>query len=222
MKQGMLEYFTAYRVMDEKIVARTKMIFLYVLIWGITIIGYNIVIGKEEFTQSYIKDLVMICALFIPFLFTYVDIVIHPVVLDKQRYLAPMTRKERKNLIYNTYYFRIGFDMLIHVLGVLVLVPIVDVKPLSVVLILLNDFILCNRVSAKRKMLMQESCLVIFALLINIFQLVVFSDVEYHLALQIGSVVVFVLLILPLAFNVRKLVKEELESAIEFEGGIEG
>lgn len=220
MKTIIREYFTAFRLHNwGRLWKFNYQTIIFVICWML----YWIVTGLF----SEVKDAVMFAAVLIPIVYGYFDALIHPIRLDKQLYLCPMNKEERRILIRNTYRFRITFCMLLALLGTMILIVVSNFKPVSLAIILINDFLLFSEIVPRSNQVngdwrqmaetVQQVFLITIAFLMNIIQLVTLSDTEPHTLLTIVTILVVLLIEIPIAVNYRKYVVEELEKAASYE-----
>ncbi len=181
---------------------------------------------------------IIVLAIFVPMFLSFFSGLLRPIRPGKMMYLCPMDRKERRSYIYGDYYFRISLHMLFAVLGIGVIVLFFRCDMLSVLEILLNDFMITIYIMPEQKAINQwkiskEEQMKIFpqemAIILNSIQAVfvvkeqgaVFSSNGdgHHLIGKGIILLVFFLIELPLYLKYRKYVKKELEDAVFFEGG---
>lgn len=178
------------------------------------------------FSERTVRDTVVILALYLPMLFTQLDVYIHPVKFDKLKYLCPMSVEERKNLINNEYSFRIAIDMILSLVGVCVIAIVGSPKPISLFIIVFNNLILASRaiareVSEDSKIAAKKSGIryvtEVFAWIISVIQLPLLTSNEPKVAAQITFLIIEIVVELPLFVFLYKQVKEELRLAVNFE-----
>lgn len=184
---------------------------------------------------------IIVLAIFVPMFLSFFSGLLRPIRPGKMMYLCPMDRKERRSYIYGSYYFRIILHMLFAVLGIGVLVLFFRCDMLSVLEILLNDFMITIYIMPEQKVVNQweiskEEQMKIFpqemAIILNSIQAVfIAKEQEYagavfssngdghHLIGKGIILLIFFLIELPLYLQYRKYVKKELEDAVFFEGG---
>ena len=157
-------------------------------------------------------------------LLTYYSICIHPLKLGKMMYLCPMNPEERKEYIYGSYYFRIGFHMVIVLLGLCIAVPLSYCDIFSSLQILLNHAMTVVLVTSVQKKENERSDLnvigifiVITALISNIVEYGIIMDAEPDIAIKVSLFIVFCLIQVPLEIAYVKHIKKELRNSVFYE-----
>lgn len=151
------------------------------------------------------QDLAMGATLFIPMLFVYLSILLHPFKLTKMQYLCPMNRTERAKFIKASYLFRIILHNVILDLGLGILALISHFEAVPFIYLLLTNFFISTITCEYTKnTYLQLIVLLPTHIITSASQLVTLSDNEPHRLLCIVSISVLLLIELPLTLNIRK------------------
>lgn len=172
------------------------------------------------------EDGIVFLMIYLPVLFIFFSFSMHPVRLHKMMYLCPMRADRRRAYIRYSYFFRIALQMAVAFAGTLLLMIYAHCSIISVAEILLSDFVLSILIPLKKKtdecygnfdrVTVYLSCMITISVLSDFGQMVIVSDKEPHVILQI-IMVCFVVIQLPLMIRYRKYVKRELEAAVYYE-----
>lgn len=186
--------------------------------------AYFCMISPRSVTTFEWKSIIILAAIFLPMLLTDYSICIHPLKLDKMMYLCPMNPEERKEYIYGSYYFRIGFHMVIVLLGLCIAVPLSYCDIFSSLQILLNHAMTVVLVTSVQKKENERSDLniigifiVITALISNIVEYGIIMDAEPDIAIKVSLFIVFCLIQIPLEIAYVKHIKKELRNSVFYE-----
>lgn len=212
------DYFGAYRMRSHKWHG-TNLEFLIIYFTA-----YFCMISRKGASTFEWKSVIICVAIFLPMLLTYLSIHIHPLKLGKMMYLCPMKPEERKEYIYGSYYFRIGFHMAIAILGLCIAFPMSYCDIFSSLQILLNHAMTAVLVSSVQKKENESSDLnvigifiVSIALISNIVEYGVIMDAEPDIAIKAGLFIVFCLIQIPLETAYVKHIKKELRNSVFYE-----
>lgn len=200
---------------------------IYIMWWGL----YNTINGIKNKEFGWL-DALICCAVFLPMLFSYFSTYMHPLRLTKMMYLCPMHSEERKKYIYGTYFFRIGFQMLIAISGICIAVLYSYCDIFSVIQILLNHFMVAiiivparetdgrnNSINVKGRI--SGEIIIIAALISNLIQYGIIVDSYPDMLLKLILFIAFCLIQIPLGITYGKYIREELRAAIYYERSIE-
>lgn len=170
------------------------------------------------------KMAVTCAAVLLPMLFTYYSIYIHPPKLGKMMYLCPMSPEERREYIYGSYFFRIGFHMLIAIAGLCIAILIFYCDIFSAIQILLNHIMLAALASFTQKKdggkdnaYYMEIFILSLALISNLVEYGIIVDEEPDTAIKIVLFIVFCVIQAPLEIVYIKHLKRELKNAVFYE-----
>ena len=219
MKKHIIQdYFSAYKIRSYKWHG-TNLEFLIIYF-----AAYFCMISRKSVTTFEWKSIIILAAIFLPMLLTYYSICIHPLKLGKMMYLCPMNPEERKEYIYGSYYFRIGFHMVIVLLGLCIAVPLSYCDIFSSLQILLNHAMTVVLVTSVQKKENERSDLnvigifiVITALISNIVEYGIIMDAEPDIAIKVSLFIVFCLIQIPLEIAYAKHIKKELRNSVFYE-----
>ena len=177
-------------------------------------------------------DALICCAVLLPILFSYFSAYMHPLRLTKMMYLCPMHSEERKKYIYGTYFFRIGFQMLIAVSGICIAVLYSYCDIFSVIQILLNHFMAAiiivpargtdsrnNNINVKGRI--SGEIIIITVLISNLIEYGIIVDSYPDMLLKLILFIAFCLIQVPLGITYGKYIRKELQTAIYYERNIE-
>lgn len=173
------------------------------------------------------EDGIVFLMIYLPVLFIFFSFSMHPVRLHKMMYLCPMRADRRRAYIRYSYFFRIAVQMAAAFAGTVLLMVYAQCSIISAAEILLSDFILSILIPLKKKTdecygnfdreTVYLSCMITISVLSAFGQMVIVSDKEPHVILQIIIMVCFVMIQLPLTLRYWKYVKRELEAAVYYE-----
>ena len=211
----------------KEIKSNFTFIFLYIMCLGL----YKAINGIRNKEFGWL-DALIFCAVFLPMLFSYLSIYMHPLRPTKIMYLCPMHPEERKKYIYGTYFFRIGFQMLIAILGICISVLYSYCDIFSAIQILLNHFMAAiiivpvgetdsrnNSINVKGRI--SREIIIITALISNLIQYGIIMDSYPDMLLKLILFIVFCLIQVPLGITYGKYIGKELQTAIYYERSIE-
>ena len=212
------DYFSAYRMSNHKWHgANLEFLIVYFFAY------FCIILRKGEAIFEW-KAVITCAAIFLPMLLTNLSIHFHPLKLGKMVYLCPMNPEERKEYIYGSYYFRIGFHMVIAILGLCIAIPMSYCDIFSSLQILLNHAMTVVLASSIQKRENDSSDLnvigifiVSIALISNIVEYGIIMDAEPDIALKVSLFIVFCLIQIPLEIAYVKHIKKELRNSVFYE-----
>lgn len=108
------DYFAAFRWGNIKEAMKNGGVFL-IIYWGCLLPSIAGFIERKEYLLTYVLIIV-------PTAFTALSGKLHSMNLSKVMYLCPIGRKERREYIVKSCYFRIGLTAMVSILAVLILV----------------------------------------------------------------------------------------------------
>lgn len=215
------DYFRKFTIGGIKELLKTNAAVLVCMAYPLFVWFMMIGGGREEG--------IIFLAVYLPVLYILFSFYMHPVRLHKMMYLCPMGADRRRAYVRYSYGFRVAVQMTAAMIGTVLLMAYTHCGVLSVVEILLSDFVLSILIRSEKnkdgcyrrfdidKENVYLSCMVTISILSNFGQMVAVSDKEPHRVLQIAIMVCLVTIQLPLTVKYRKYVKRELEAAVYYE-----
>lgn len=221
LKMVAKDYFQGFRWENIK---KRNCIWPWIYIYGIPIwSGFS----KRDID---IRELIMYLAIVIPLSFAVMDSSLHPIGIEKMKYLCPMDKPMRKKYIYQGFKFRLMVNAILGFIGISILVFLSEGRKYKVscfMILMINQFMsgFCDMKEAQEtgnNINGNKQIYFIVILLTDIFlglvQLSILSDREPHYLQQIISWGVLLLVIVPIfLWNYKKNVKEDLEAAVTYE-----
>lgn len=213
------DYFGVYKMSRLKERKTDGLFFLAYFIAMPVLIGVS---GNVNFRWEYAAGII---GILLPMGLLCVDALFHSPALNKMMYLCPMSRDERKQYIYNLYYFGVAIRMLIFLMGVCIIIPFSHCDIFSAVLILLNDSLIAILVSCEKKRegdvvnkeIVLQTWLMASALISNIVETAVVADELPDFIVKLALLGIFVIVQLPMAVKYGRYVKQRLNDAVYYE-----
>lgn len=162
----------------------------------------------------------------VPMFLSAIAMVFHPICMSKMMYLCPMRAEERKQYVEDMYWFRVMIHCVIAVIFVGIAAGISHCNWLSVILLLLNDFMFAFLIRPKNSISMMvdtdiERWIWFFLHLLicvsNYLQGHILISTDDDLWLNITLAIIFVGIQLPMAWRYRKCVQQRLEEVMMFQ-----
>ena len=166
-----------------------------------------------------VMDIVMILSFFIPIQFVWFSVLLHPVRRGKMFYLLPMNSEKRGHMVKEDYLFQVSVHMFILLMGNAVIFTVGCFNIGSFVFMLLNAIIMSSFINIEErggKAYIMQQVLLPICIFTNMAQLVVISDEELHMELQLVLYGIFFLVELPLFIQVVKYTLHRLNEASEY------
>lgn len=197
--------------------------------WGIVV--YPVILFVFH-TGLHKYDYIIFPAIYLPVMFILFSMKLHSVRLHKMMYLCPMGASMRKVYVWNSYFFRIFVQMAVAIIGSAVLILFSHCDMISVVEILLNDFVMCILIPSVKKIdvysgnidkaIVYRTVMILMPLFLNLGQWVVISDREFHdreshVTFKLVNAGCLVLILLPIFMKYWKYVKDELAAAVYYQ-----
>ncbi len=217
------DYFEAFRLTNlrqRQGTACSKIVLLPAM--GIASIAINLFAGQLEKSASVWTDTVQFLAVLLPLCFSYFSMAVHPVQLSKMMYLCPMNAKERSNYIYGSYFFRIAIQMSIGFLGLWIAAGSVSWDFFTAVWILTNQLMTASLVNGGAhngsRMPAVGELIFLFSLIASILQMdCMRGDVSDERILNIGMLIFFCVVQVPLECIYINYIRKSLQSAVFYE-----
>lgn len=219
LKEIVGDYFRRFHIENMKELLKTNTVVLVSVVYPLIV--WLVMAGDAG------EDRAVFLLIYLPILYILLSFYAHPVTMPKMLYLCPMGADRRRRYIRYSYYFKVGVQMTVAIVGTVFLMACTGCDVLSVTEILLSDFILSILIPPKKKKdeccgnfdreSVYMTCMIAISVLSNLGQMVAVSDKEPHKILQIVILVCFVAIQIPLTVQYLKYVKRELEAAVYYE-----
>lgn len=220
MKYIVRDYFGAFRIANlrqRQGTGRNKIVLLPAI--GIAV---NILAGQLEETTFVWTDAVCFLAVLLPLCFSYFSMTVHPIQLSKMMYLCPLNDEERRRYIYGSYLFRIVIHMLICLLGFWIASDRSQCDLFTVIWVLTNQLMTASLVNGGAHhgsgMPVVGELIFLFSLIANVLQIdCMRGDVSDERILNIGMLIFFCAVQVPLELSYIKYIRKSLQSAVLYE-----
>lgn len=166
-------------------------------------------------------DILITMAFLIPIVFVWISQALHPLKKNKMFYLLPRNHEERKSRIVDDYLFQIVVHMMAFIIGDIVIFAEGHFNITGFMALIFNGFVFSTILVTDdegTKAFIAAKILFTICIFMSLAQMVIVSDRDLHVVMQIVLFVMALTIELPLYVYVMKNIIVGIEKAVEYKG----